>query len=156
MKELIKGLLELIGAILVTVLIVPIGFLYSLVYSFWLTITLKKFSAFFMFWWSLIDGILAGFGYMFHGLAYGLDLIWNVSAGEMIEDAITAKEDTEFRKKNVTVSASVGKLEIERKLNGRGKSVSKLLNYTFGQKSHAKDAWNYLVGLRKLKGNYFK
>lgn len=156
MKEFGMGILELLGAIIVTILITGFGFAYSLGYSIWLTITLKKWYAFFLFWWKLIDGIFAALGYMLHGIAYGLDLIWNVVAGEMIEDTITAKEDTEFAKKNVTVSASTGKLEIERKLNGTGKKFSKVLNFAFGQKAHAKDSWNYLVGLRKLKGNYFK
>lgn len=155
MKELGIGLVELIGAILVTVLVVPIGFLYSIIYSLWLTITMKKWYAFFKFWWDIIDGVAGALGHLLHNLAYSLDLIWNVAAGEMIEDGITAKEDTEFRKKNVTVSASTGKLEIEGELNAAGKKFSKVLNIAFGQKAHAADAWNFLKALRELRKNYF-
>jgi len=154
MKELGIGLLELIGASIVSVLILPIGFIYSLGYSIWLTVVAKKWSAFFLFWWRFIDGICAAIGYVLHSIAYGLDLTWNVN-GELIEDLITHKEDTEFSKKNVTVSATTGKLEIEDKLNPTGKWFSKALNFAFGQKAHAVDSWNYLVALRALKKDYF-
>lgn len=155
MKELLQGFLELIGSIIITVLIVPIGILYSLFYSIWLTLTLKKWYALFAFWWIIIEGVLSSIGYLFHSIAYFLDLIWNVTSGELIEDCITAEEHTEFRKKNTTVSASTGKLEIEGKLNKAGKKFSKFLNVGFGQKRHAIDAWNFLVALRELKKNYF-
>jgi hypothetical protein len=154
MKELLFGLLEFFAAILVSIFLLPIGLIYSLGYSIWLSITIKKWYAFFVFWWRFIDGIAAGIGYMLHSLAYGLDLMWNVN-GEIIEDIITNQENTEFSKKNVTISASVGKLEIENKLNPRGKLFSKFLNFIFGQKAHAIDAWNYLVAVRTLKKDYF-
>lgn len=80
--------------------------------------------------------------------------MWNIN-GEIIEDIITYEEDTEFSKKHVTVSASTGKLELEEKLNPRGKWFSKALNFVFGQKAHAIDSWNYLVALRALKKDYF-
>ena len=133
MKELFIGLLELIGALLVSVLLLPIGFVYSLGYSIWLSITVKNWKAFFLFWWRFIDGICAAIGYILHSVAYSLDLSWNVN-GEIIEDIITHKEDTEFSKKNITVSASTGKLEIEDKLNPRGKWFSKMLNLVFKQR----------------------
>lgn len=154
MKELYLGLLEIIGAIIVSVLILPIGFIYSFCYSIWLSVTLKKWYAFFLFWWRFIDGICAALGYMLHSIAYGLDLMWNVN-GELIEDIITHEEHSEFSKKNITVSASTGKLELDGKLNPRGKWFSKMLNVVFGQKAHAIDAWNYLVALRALKKDYF-
>ena len=155
MKELFIGLLELIGALLVSILLLPIGFVYSLGYSIWLSITVKNWKAFFLFWWRFIDGICAAIGYILHSVAYSLDLSWNVN-GEIIEDIITHKEDTEFSKKNITVSASTGKLEIEDKLNPRGKWFSKMLNLVFKQKAHAVDSWNYLVALKTLKSDYFK
>lgn len=154
MKELFIGLLELIGAIIVSLLLLPIGFIYSLGYSIWLSITIKKWYAFFLFWWRFVDGMFAAIGYMLHSIAYGLDLMWNVN-GEIIEDIITHEEHTEFSKKNIPVSASTGKLELEGKLNPRGKCFSKFLNMVFGQKAHAIDAWNYLIALRALKKDYF-
>ena len=154
MKELFIGLLELIGAIIVSLLLLPIGFIYSLGYSIWISITIKKWYAFFLFWWRFVDGMFAAIGYMLHSIAYGLDLMWNVN-GEIIEDIITHEECTEFSKKNIPVSASTGKLELEGKLNPRGKWFSKFLNMVFGQKAHAIDSWNYLIALRILKKDYF-
>ena len=98
--------------------------------------------------------MFASLGYILHSFAYSLDLMWNVN-GELIEDIITHEEHSEFSKKNITVSASVGKLEIEGELNPRGKWFSKFLNMVFGQKAHAIDAWNYLIALRALKKDYF-
>jgi hypothetical protein len=112
MKEFFVGLLEFIGSIIVTIILMPIGFIYSLGYSIWLSITIKKWYAFFLFWWRFIDGMFASLGYILHSFAYSLDLMWNVN-DELIEDIITHEEHSEFSKKNITVSASVGKLEIE-------------------------------------------
>ena len=82
--------------------------------------------------------------------------MWNVIGGEMIEDGVAYnKENTEFRKKNVTVSASTGKLEIDGDLKERGKKFSVTLNKVFRQKKHAIDSWNYLEASRKLKKGYF-
>ena len=100
MKEFFVGLLEFIGAIIVSLLLLPIGFIYSLGYSIWLSITSEKWYAFFFFWWRFIDGMFAAIGYMLHSIAYGLDLMWNVN-GEIIEDIITHEECTEFSKKNI-------------------------------------------------------
>jgi hypothetical protein len=49
MKELFQGLWALIWAIMVSILVFSIGTLYSLGYSIWLSISLKKWYAFFHF-----------------------------------------------------------------------------------------------------------
>lgn len=155
MKELIHGLWTLIWAILVSCLMFSIGTVYSLGYSIWLTITFKKPLAFFKFWWRLIDGFCAAIGYTLYQIAVGLDMGWNVN-GEILEDILTAEENTTFTNKNLTVSASTGKLELDNKLNKSGKIFSKILNFFFGQKHHAIDAWNYTEAKRKLEEQYFK
>lgn len=155
MKELLQGLWALIWAILVTLLMWSIGTLYSLGYSIWLTVTLKKPYSFFKFWWRLIDGFCAAIGHILFETAYALDLTWNVN-GEIIEDMITTEEDTHFTEKNVSVSATTGKLEIDGKLNTFGKKFTKLLNFFFNQKRHAVDSWNFLEAKNKLKEDYFK
>lgn len=155
MKELFQGIWALIWALLVSALMFSIGTLYSLVYSVWLSVSMKKWYAFFQFWWRLIDGFAAAIGHALFELAYSLDMGWNVN-GEILEDVITAKEDTNFNKKNTSVSASTGKLEIEGELNKAGKIFTKALNFFFGQKQHAVDAWNFEQAKKELRKQYFK
>lgn len=155
MKELLQGIWTLIWAILVSCLMFSIGTLYSLGYSIYMSITLKDKWRFFKFWWRLIDGFCAAAGHALYELAYALDLGWNVN-GEILEDIITAKENTHFSEKNISVSATTGKLEIDGDLNKAGKIFSKALNFFFGQKQHAKDAWLYTKAKKELQGQYFK
>lgn len=154
MKELLSGLITLIGALIVSVFVYSIGTAYSLGYAIWLSITLKKWYAFFIFWWRMLDGFAAAIGNILFEIAYSLDLGWNVN-GEIIEDMITTEENTTFCQKNISVSASVGKLEIDGKLNKFGKKFSKALNIVFGQKRHAIDSWNFLEAKNKLRKGYF-
>ena len=80
---------------------------------------------------------------------------WNVN-GEILEDMLTAKENTTFTERDLSVSASVGKLELDGDLNKFGKGFSKALNFFFGQKQHAVDAWNYTKARKELRGQYFE
>jgi len=155
MKELVLSIITLIASLFISIFVFSIGTLYSLAYSIWLSITLKDWKAFFKFWWKLIDGFAAALGHMIHNIAYGLDLAWNVN-GEIIEDIVTAEEDTEFSKKNIPVSSSIGKLQIDNKLNKSGKIFSKALNIAFCQKSHAVDSWLYNKFKRELESKYFQ
>lgn len=155
MKELFSGLWSLLWATLVSCLMITIGTVYSLGYSIWQTLTLKKWYAFFTFWWRLVDGFCAALGHLFYEMAYAMDLCWNVN-GEIIEDLITSEENTTFTNKNISVSASTGKLEIDGKLNRSGRIFSKTLNFFFGQRNHATDAWNYTQARITLKDQYFK
>ena len=155
MKELFEGIWALIWALIVTTLMWSVGTLYSLVYSIYMSITCKDKWMFFKFWWRMIDGFAAALGYLLYEAAYALDLTWNVN-GEIIEDIITAEENTTFNQKNISVSASTGKLQIEDKLVPSGKKFSKVLNFFFGQKQHAVDAWNYTKAKKDLKEQYFK
>lgn len=155
MKELVCAIWALIWAIIVSCLMFSIGTLYSLGYSIYMSVSLKDKWMFFKFWWRLIDGFCAAIAHAIHNIAVALDMGWNVN-GEIIEDIITAEENTNFSHKNITVSASTGKLEIDNKLNPAGKKFSKLLNFFFGQKRHAIDAWNYEQAKKQLDEQYFK
>ena len=53
-------------------------------------------------------------------IGYVIDLYGNVILGELIEDIVTAKEDTYFGKGNITISAALGDLKLQGKLNKRG------------------------------------
>ena len=155
MKELFQGLWALIWALMVSSLMFSIGTVYSLGYSIWLSVTLKKWYAFFEFWWRMIDGACVVAGHILYEIAYALDMGWNVN-GEILEDMLTAEEKTTFTQRDLSVSASVGKLEIDGKLNKFGRGFSKALNFFFGQKQHAIDAWNYTKARKELKEKYFE
>jgi hypothetical protein len=156
MKEFGTSLLQIIGATLVSLIVLPTGMLYTIGYGIWLKKRGKAWSAIFRYLWRIIDGTLAAVGHFITGFAYALDLLWNVIAGEMIEDLMTAKEDTEFTKKNTTVSATTGKLEIDGDLNKGGKAFSKVLNFAFWQKQHAIDSWLFLQARTELRKKYFE
>ena len=104
-----------------------------------MSITLKKWYAFFELMWRNIDGTAAALAHMLVEIAIGLDMMWNVN-GEVIEDSITAKEDTDFSKAGITVSASVGHLEKDRKLNKAGKWLSRALNKFFNSEDKGEDS----------------
>lgn len=152
MKELAKSLLALLGALVMSVFAFSWGIIWSIGYSFLFSFS-KKYRDrykpkwgrlyFIYFWIKFADGILAAIGHLIYAIGYALDLCWNVN-GEGIEDLMTAKEDTTFGQKNISVSASIGKLEIDGNLTKFGKGFSKALNFAFQQKSHAKGAWRYL------------
>lgn len=155
MKEFLIGIWVLVFAVVVSCLMFTVGILYSLGYSMWLSITGKDWKAFFKFWWRTIDGILAAVGYALYEVAYALDIAWNVN-GEILEDMITTEEKTTFGEKNLSVSASVGKLEIDGKLKKSGRIFSKVLNIFFWQKQHAIDAWNFTQAKEQLREKYFE
>jgi len=154
MKEFFQGIITLIGAIIISIFQIPIGFAYSVGYAIWLSITLKELGAFPRYLWRLVDGMFAAVGWMFVQFAIFLDYLWNVN-GENIEDWVTTKEDTSFSKKLITVSASIGELEHEDALLDKGKRFSRWLNIAFNQKSHAKDSWDYHVLHEKLRNSLF-
>lgn len=158
MKELISGIWCLIWAVIVSILMFTIGTVYSVGYGIWLGKKSKKQdrkTAIFRYIYRLVDGFAAAIGHVLYEIAYALDLAWNVN-GEIIEDMVTAKEDTTFTEKNISVSASIGKLEIDDELNKTGKRFSKILNIFFWQKRHAVDAWNYTKARKELKEKYFE
>ena len=155
MKELVHGIWSLIWALIVSVIQLPVGFVYSFGYAVYMSVTLKDKWFFFRFWWRMLDGFCAAIGHIFYQIGFALDLMWNVN-GEVLEDIVTAKEDTTFNQKNITVSASTGKLEIDGDLNKSGKFLSSTLSWFFGQKQHAKDAWLFTKARKELQDQYFK
>lgn len=155
MKEFLNGLIVLIGASMITVLLFWYLILHQIGHAVYMTITLKDWKALGKLVWRTIDGTFATIGYLFYQVGYTQDLMWNIY-GEAIEDVTTAKEDTLFGKKNVTVSTSIGKEEFENKLVPSGKKISKVLNVAFNQKQHAIDSWLFHKAKNKLREKYFK
>jgi hypothetical protein len=154
MKELLQGLLAALMAVIVSALLLPWLTIYSIFYSIYFAFKLRSFMSLLRFWWKVIDGTLAAVGHILYSIGIGLDMSWNVQ-GEFLEDTITAKEDTTFGDKSVTVSASVGKLEMDHDLNKWGRMSTRILNVVFWQKRHAIDSWLFEKAKKELRGKYF-
>lgn len=140
MKQLFNSLILLISALILGLIVLPIGFIYDLCWSVYKANFVKFFKRFFL----IINEILKVIASMIEQLAIGIDQIGNVMGGELIEDCITAEEDTTFRKSGITISASVGKLEYENKLNKTGWWLTKLLSKVFGNE-HSVRAYKYWI-----------
>ena len=153
-KSLIIGLLEAVLGSVVFGFIIIIGTCYNLGYALWLGFT-KDWKQPFLFLWKIIDGTLFVIGRIFHQYAIQIDKLANVN-GEIVEDGITHEENTTFGEPDTTISASIGKLELENKLNIAGGITSYLLNLVFWQKSHAVDSWEYKVKHDELIKSFFQ
>lgn len=76
------------------------------------------------------------------------DYLWNVFSGELLEWAITTREDTLFGNGGVTVSQAIGKEELEGFTTSFGKDkLSKTLNWFFGEDAHCIDAYKKYMKL---------
>lgn len=138
-------------------IVIVVGFVYSFLYSLWLTVSLKDWKAFFVFWGDRFVGLLSAIGHIFGAVAVGYDVIANVLAGEMLEDITTHKEETTFGEP-ITVSASIGEIESRPNmpLVKFGWLLSSLLNVVFNQKRHALDSWLIHLKREELNKKYFQ
>jgi hypothetical protein len=73
-------------------------------------------------------------------LAVALDLIWNSTSGELVEDCVTSTEITLFGRGDVTISAATGELAEYDKLNEVGKGFRNTLD-TLLEDDHCKKAY---------------
>lgn len=155
MKELLNGILAIIGSSLITVTIFWYLILHQIVHAIYMTVTLKDWKSLFRLAWRTVDGTFAVIGYLLYHIAYSQDLLWNVY-GEAIEDVTTSKEDTLFGNKEVSVSAAIGKEEYEGRLVPSGKIITKILNVAFWQKQHAIDSWLFYKSKKELESKFFE
>lgn len=114
-----KGFIAFICAFVLGWILLPISFIYSML--------VNRFS-----------------GNFFLNNAITLDILGNVN-GELIERFVTKEKNTMFGMQGVTISASLGDLEIRGKLNKKGLFLSKILNFAFNQKQHCIDAFYNLI-----------
>jgi hypothetical protein len=118
-----------ITAVILGIIFIPIGFLYTLFKPLY-DHKGKKFlvmegvwflKVLYQLWGSIKKG--------FYFVGYIIDLIGNALVGELIEDIVTAEEDTLFGKGDITISAALGDLKKRRKLNGRGIWLANVLSF---------------------------
>jgi hypothetical protein len=77
-----------------------------------------------------------------HEIAYSIDMLGNVTAGELIEDFVTPLEKTYFGLGDITISAAIGYCEWMARngkphsLNKFGWWLSRTLNKAFNEREH--------------------
>ena len=155
MKEFLNGLKTLIGAFIITVIYLPIGYTYTYGHAFYWWIKGKKTKTFFQLIWRQVDGTLAALGYLMHHVAVFKDMLWNVN-GELIEDLTTTSEETMFGVKNTTVSTATGNEEVKKRQKPLGVKFNVWLNWLFGQKRHAVDSLELHKKKEELAKVYFQ
>lgn len=136
-KQFFTPIIWFLAAAIIGAIIIPIGFLWDLGKCF----VEFRWATFFYKIWVLMRETLLNLSWIIGRIAVGIDMLGNVIAGEFLEDCITSEENITFRQADITISASVGKLEAEGKLNKVGQWFTKALSAVFG-KNHAIDAWN--------------
>lgn len=155
MRNLGSSILFLLSACIVSIVVFLVAPIYTVCHAVYMTFKGKKpWYHVAVLLWRTVDAFAYALGHIIYAVAYALDLMWN-AFGEILEDMITAKEDTTFTQAGVTVSASVGKLEIDGDLNEHGKRSSKILNWFFNQEAHAADSWKFNVELKELQKGFF-
>jgi len=112
--------------------LIPIGILYTLSKPFYdyrkrpFKIRLQRVGAWFL---QVLYQLWTIVKYIFLAIGHVVDLFGNVLLGEMIEDIVTSEEDTMFGLGDVTISAALGELKRDGKLNGRGIMLCNVLSF---------------------------
>lgn len=144
-KKSYLAIIEVIAAIILGILLYPVG----LLYSFTLPFKRKyKWTSTFFYFKRLISQIWYLFMLILHQIAYNLDLIGNVIVGEFIEDLITTKENTWFGSKEHTLSQAFGFVLHENIVNRFGLLIIKIVDKFFG-KNHCINAYLYHMKQKK-------
>ena len=143
MKKEIEPLLLFISALIVFGTLSVFGMLYNFGKSIYECCRGNFFTGVFKFiyyWLKVLYQLWNVVKYFLMKSAIAIDLFGNVAGGELVEDCVTAKEDTLFGKGSVTMSAGVGELEIEDELNPRGVFLTNLLSKALGE-NHSIEAY---------------
>jgi hypothetical protein len=131
MKKEFKPIALLLSAISITIILVPLGIIYNILKAIYHCLKFRPISAiiYILFYWlKVLYQIWNALKYLMMRLAVSLDLIWNATSGELIEDCVTTKEETWYGNGNRTISAATGELEYYDELNKTGIKFSKFLS----------------------------
>ena len=122
--------LVLIGLVLLCIMF-PAGLVHNLIKPFYdskggpFSIRIRKFG---MWWVNVVYQTWRVIRFFLMQIAVSIDIYGNVIAGELIEDLVTAEEDTLFGKGDITISTALGKLQKDNKLNNTGIWLVKVLD----------------------------
>lgn len=144
MKKLLKELVPfglVIVAVIGSVLLIPLGLIHIVFKPFY---DVRKHGVLYSFaWWfvwmlRLVYQLWVGIKYLLFQIAYFIDLWGNVLFGELLEDIVTAREDTYLGKGDITISAALGDLAQTYDLNRTGIWLVRMLGKI--DKNHCKKA----------------
>jgi hypothetical protein len=128
----ISTVLVAVVSVLLGVIFIPIGAIYTMSKPFYdykgksFKVRMKMFGLWFL---KVLYQFWVVIRYIFLQVGYIIDLFGNVLVGELIEDIVTASEDTMFGKGGITISAALGDLKKRDKLNKRGLWTCKVLSW---------------------------
>ena len=137
----------LVGAVIITVFLIPLGILHNFVKSLIGCFRLKFWQGlwkFVKYWLMILYQIWNVVKYFMVKIAIALDLLWNATSGELVEDCVTSSEVTLYGRGNVTVSAATGELEEDKRLNNVGKGFSNFLSLALDE-NHCARAYKKLL-----------
>jgi hypothetical protein len=113
----------------------------------------------FLYWLKLLYQFWVTIKYLINRVSIAIDIFGNVADGELLEDTVTSKEQTLFGDGKTTVSASIGDLSKQNKLDTKfGRFVDKTLSVVF-EPNHSINAidkkklledWNTLRGIDRV------
>jgi len=138
------SILEIISAIILLIILFPIGVIYSLLIQPF--IHFKKYNVF-KYLYNFIYQIIYVIFDTFHQVAIYIDIIGNIVIGDLMEICVLKDKniiDTWFGKKEHTISQSLGELEINGKLNKFGIFITKLASKVF-EDNHCINAYNHYI-----------
>lgn len=142
-KKEIEPVLLFLSALVVFGTLILFGIIYTFFKSIYECFTWRFWKGiikFIKYWLNVIYQLWNVIKYFLVKFAISLDYIGNITGGELIEDFVTAKENTLYGKGNWTISAATGKLEINNELNFKGRNFSSLLDKILG-KNHCIESY---------------
>lgn len=154
-KDELSPIYLLLAAIFLASFLIGIGIIYLIAKSVYKTVQLK-------FWEGpayLLGSILKNLYQVWNVIKYycihiaiSIDLMGNVTCGEMIQDIVTGSEDTLFGNGDVTISAATGQLESVGGLNKTGLKFSTILSKLLN-KNHCINAYNEYIYDKNYKSS---
>lgn len=132
------AILELLLALVLATLLLPTGFVYSLIYPFkhWKSYKGKVRK----YYGNLLYQVYFVVMRLFHYLAYVIDLLGNVLIGELIEEIVTTERETLFGKAKHSISQAFGYILFNNIANNNGREIAKYIDMLFG-KDHCLNAY---------------
>lgn len=116
-----KNLILLIVAVILFVMLCPIGLSYTIVYY-------------------IFNEKNKGYNYLYR-CAFSIDVLGNCLFGELFEFLFAVKRGKTYFGSLTSVSSAIGELIFQKNINRFGKWFSKVLDFTFREKNHCMNAY---------------